>query len=247
MEVHHHPKTETKSFKEYILEGLMIFLAVTLGFFAESLREHLSDRSKEKEYMAGLVQDIRKDTAELSMIIKYDSIKNKGIDSLLSLSNNLKDSNSYKELFYYDIFYLNNMALFKGTDAVMQQLKSSGNLRLIQKLNIADSIESYDAAVKDTYGQGDIYKNLFNDIENMQFTLFYLTRLSDSTKMTKAAFLKMKDPMITKDRKLLETFINKAYGLKSVNQFYHSVLLKKQLTFATRMIALLKQEYNIKE
>lgn len=39
MEVHHHPHVEKKNFKEYFLEFLMIFLAVTLGFFAESLRE----------------------------------------------------------------------------------------------------------------------------------------------------------------------------------------------------------------
>jgi hypothetical protein len=52
MEVHHHPHVEKKKFKEYFLEFLMIFLAVTLGFFAENIREHLSDRSKEKEYMS---------------------------------------------------------------------------------------------------------------------------------------------------------------------------------------------------
>ena len=34
MEVHHHPDVEKKGLKEYILEGLMIFLAVTMGFFA---------------------------------------------------------------------------------------------------------------------------------------------------------------------------------------------------------------------
>ena len=39
MEVHHHPHVEKKSFKEYILEGLMIFIAVSMGFAAESLRE----------------------------------------------------------------------------------------------------------------------------------------------------------------------------------------------------------------
>ncbi len=33
MEVHHHPQVEKKNFKEYFLEFLMIFLAVTLGFF----------------------------------------------------------------------------------------------------------------------------------------------------------------------------------------------------------------------
>jgi hypothetical protein len=34
MEVHHHPNLhhEKKPWKEYILEGLMIFFAVTMGF-----------------------------------------------------------------------------------------------------------------------------------------------------------------------------------------------------------------------
>jgi hypothetical protein len=31
MEVHHHPHVGKKNFKEYLLEGLMIFLAVTLA------------------------------------------------------------------------------------------------------------------------------------------------------------------------------------------------------------------------
>jgi len=34
MEVPHHPHVEKKSFKEYFLEGLMIFFAVTIGFIA---------------------------------------------------------------------------------------------------------------------------------------------------------------------------------------------------------------------
>ncbi len=48
MEVHHHPKAEKKNFKEYFLEFLMIFLAVTMGFFAESLREHIVDGEREE-------------------------------------------------------------------------------------------------------------------------------------------------------------------------------------------------------
>jgi hypothetical protein len=41
MEVHHHPTVDKKNFKEYFLEFLMIFLAVTMGFFAENIREVL--------------------------------------------------------------------------------------------------------------------------------------------------------------------------------------------------------------
>ena len=38
MEVHHHPQPGKKSFKEYLLEGLMIFVAVTLGFISENYK-----------------------------------------------------------------------------------------------------------------------------------------------------------------------------------------------------------------
>ena len=53
MEVHHHPdiQHETKKWKEYFLEFLMIFLAVVLGFLSENIREHVTDRSKEKQYI----------------------------------------------------------------------------------------------------------------------------------------------------------------------------------------------------
>ena len=51
MEVHHHPKVEKKNFKEYLLEGLMIFIAVTLGFFAESIREHFTEVRVTNEYL----------------------------------------------------------------------------------------------------------------------------------------------------------------------------------------------------
>ena len=40
MEVHHHPDLhhKPKKWKEYFLEFLMIFLAVTMGFIAENIR-----------------------------------------------------------------------------------------------------------------------------------------------------------------------------------------------------------------
>src|ERR1700753_3798685 len=71
MEVHHHPQLEhkPKPWKEYLLEGLMIFLAVTMGFFADSLREHITNNEKEKQVIASLVSDLKKDTAKLNHII----------------------------------------------------------------------------------------------------------------------------------------------------------------------------------
>ena len=72
MEVHHHPHlphAEKRKFKEYFLEFLMIFLAVTLGFFAESLREHINDNEKREQYVQSLVEDLESDTARMGDII----------------------------------------------------------------------------------------------------------------------------------------------------------------------------------
>jgi hypothetical protein len=41
MEVHHHPHVEKKGFKEYFLEFIMTFLAVTMAFIGENMREQL--------------------------------------------------------------------------------------------------------------------------------------------------------------------------------------------------------------
>jgi hypothetical protein len=46
MEVHHpHLAHKEKPWKEYLLEGLMIFLAVSMGFIAENIREHISEQN----------------------------------------------------------------------------------------------------------------------------------------------------------------------------------------------------------
>lgn len=65
MEVHHHPQLEhkPKPWKEYFLEYIMLVLAVTTGFFAESLREHISMNEKEYRYVVNYIQDLSKDTA----------------------------------------------------------------------------------------------------------------------------------------------------------------------------------------
>src|SRR6202451_2524763 len=87
MEVHHHPNVEKKNFKEYFLEFLMIFLAVTMGFFAESIREHLADSSKEKQYIKSMIADLRNDTAMLKDVIDNNIKRVPGIDTLSSLLN----------------------------------------------------------------------------------------------------------------------------------------------------------------
>src|SRR5258706_2369474 len=69
MEVHHHPKVEKKNFKEYLFEGLMIFLAVTLGFFAETIRENISENSRAKELAKSLYEEAYSDSVQIQKVM----------------------------------------------------------------------------------------------------------------------------------------------------------------------------------
>src|SRR5438552_17576289 len=87
MEVHHHPKAEKKKFKEYFLEFLMIFLAVSMGFIAENIREHIVNNETEKRNMEIIVNNLKDDTARIKMTITINEAKIKMLDTLLSFQN----------------------------------------------------------------------------------------------------------------------------------------------------------------
>ena len=71
MEVHHHPNVEKKKFREYFLEFLMIFLAVTMGFFAENIREYFAEKKTVKEYLENFQDELKQNEASIHY---YDSI-----------------------------------------------------------------------------------------------------------------------------------------------------------------------------
>src|SRR5215467_13851727 len=83
MEVHHHPDLhhQPKPWKQYFLEFLMIFLAVTMGFFAENIREHIADSEKGEQYAQSLYDDLKVDTMVINrtykekqwIVAKFDS------------------------------------------------------------------------------------------------------------------------------------------------------------------------------
>ena len=66
MEVHQHTHTERKKFTHYLWEFLMLFLAVFCGFLAENIREHKVERDRAYEFAELLVDDLKKDTAQLT-------------------------------------------------------------------------------------------------------------------------------------------------------------------------------------
>jgi hypothetical protein len=87
MEVHHHPDLEHKHkpFKEYLLEGFMIFIAVMMGFIAENIRETIGNDEHVQQLTSQLVQDLKADTVQLNDIYEAEGQIVKYNDTLISL------------------------------------------------------------------------------------------------------------------------------------------------------------------
>lgn len=246
MELHHHP-AEKKKFKEYLLEGVMIFIAVTMGFFAESLREHIGDNHKEKEYIHSLMADLKQDTLAFNYTITQNNIKLHWLDSLLSLADkDLSNPHNSELLYRYANNGVSRYNAFGSNDATMAQLKSSGGLQYIRQGHVADSIAGYDQEVRSVYVSEQAYLKAVNDgMDAMSRTLVFST-LKNTTFYKNGKFTGKTLPLLNTDRKTVIQFFNRISLERGWTENYLRNL-REHSPAATKLMALLKKEYDLDE
>jgi len=243
MDVHHHPELphgKKKHFKEYFLEFLMIFLAVTMGFIAENLREHISDRSKETDYITGMIKNLEVDTASLKKIIINNRLQIGGIDTLRSISRNKLDEVKVQDSLYkYTITYLFSADEFKNDDITLSQLRNGGGYRLIRNESVLDSIEVYESNIQFINSQSTYF------LDHLGKTIDFSGSIFDLNSGGKFESAPSSTPMlITKDKEKIYNFYNDCFMLSTSLKGYNN-MLRNHLKYSTRLIAYLKKEYNI--
>ncbi len=147
MEVHHHTHTERNKFTHYLWEFLMLFLAVFCGFLAENLREKNAEKHRGLQFIRSLAEDIKTDIHNLDSVIKRRQYRAVTIDSLFELLNNPHPDQYGKQIYYY-ARWLTYYYPFVNDDRTIQQLKYSGNFRLIHDQEVSDEIMNYDQQVR---------------------------------------------------------------------------------------------------
>ena len=249
MEVHHHPDLHhnQKKWKEYLLEFLMIFLAVTLGFFAETIREKISDSHREKDYISGLISNIQSDTASLAGLIRRNDLELRGIDSLMNISkNNFINTAVQDSIYYYSLLYPISLHLFEFNDITLVQLRNAGGYSLIKTSQVADSIALYESKnneiklqekfVTDYYVQTwSAFKQVFDGTLSNKFFQSY----GSTGKIPADIYV-----LISKDEEKMHVLLNNYWTLTIVVNGYNN-LLKEHLEYLKRFMAFLKTTYDI--
>jgi hypothetical protein len=246
MEVHKHAHhvTHKKKWSEYLLEFSMLFLAVFLGFLAEYQLEHKIERERENVYIESMIEDLEADTTNLSETIKdYDKMGLK-IDTLLTMYNKLA-------IGYNDTLRRNFTAIlgypdFIYSDRTMMQLKSSGNMRLIQNNRSADAIMGYDSNVRDYEIDEGSMNEIHSRVRELWLELMDLESLEIDRKSKSIVEMENgnKNYLLVSDKAKLGQFNNMIRDYQKI-----SILVKNQeirlRSKATELIALLKNEYHI--
>ena len=144
MEVHHPHHHGPKKWKEHFLEFLMLFLAVTLGFFAENLRDQFIERERAHEYLSHLESDVDNNIAFIDSLVKRDRQMINKFDSAflyLSTAASLDIDSLYQNLPV-------NVYRFLSKNDTYEQMKSSGSLRYIKDQQLLEMILEYSNAAQ---------------------------------------------------------------------------------------------------
>jgi aryl carrier-like protein len=143
MEVHHHSH-HPKKWKEYITEFLMLFLAVSLGFFAENLRERQIEKHREISYLKNVHEDLQLDLKNIDNVMNQNTVRLQAMDTLFK---SISDNTITNEDVYY---YIRNLALratFESSHVGLDQIKSAGGLRMIKNPEIISGIQEYERSL----------------------------------------------------------------------------------------------------
>ncbi len=144
MEVHHHGHVhETKKWKEYIFQFLMLFLAVFCGFLAEYQLEHVIEKDREKQFIESLISDLKDDEKILAEMTASDQFGVASIDTLIDLLNNPALAKQHGDQLYFAARMGPRYIPFANNSRTFDQLKFSGGFRLIRNTKASNKIMAY--------------------------------------------------------------------------------------------------------
>jgi hypothetical protein len=254
MEVHHHPEVERKTFKDYLLEGFMIFIAVTMGFFAETIRENITEHERAKFYAETMLKDLEADTAQLNPYKAYFSYAACNVDTLMQLvaGNDPKNIPSGK-LYWYGLWG-GAHRYFIPNDATLQQMKSSGSLRYFEK-TVGHEVAKYDRFCRMIQTNEEMLKDIYSEVRKSRAQIFDYKYNEIANLITQTnrnhfsqekidSFINTNPPLLSYEKTLMNQYVEmvRSRFLHQNVQLADSLLIQ-----ASKLIEQLKKQYDLED
>jgi hypothetical protein len=181
MEIHH-IKTPRKNFLHYSFEFLMLFVAISLGFYVDNRREHYIEHKREKQYMKMLVEDLKTDIRSIDSNMLFRKKREEKLDRLISLLGQ-KDFQNKANIIYRLIDSTDGYETFNRDDRTIQQLKAAGGMRMIRNDSVSAAIVDYDNyIITEVDWNNRTEANRIDTYKQLRFQLFDVQALNNMIK-----------------------------------------------------------------
>ena len=248
MEVHPHTHTDPahggtsrKRFKHYLWEFLMLFLAITLGFLVENLREHNIENSRAKEFAGLLLHDLKNDTAYLRQSLAEQLVNLKQEDSLIEfLNSDLLMKNNYR--FVHHFIQVATLMYFTPAFPVnFEQMKNSGSLRYFKSSELVGELSGLNRLLDEI---SQIFKSR-NDFILQYLTPFALQNMNSLQYDIFTRKVLSENPVVNElNNKTVLPLINKVNFTKTWGVFIYEYL-RQAMEKTIASILFLKKEYHL--
>lgn len=251
MEIHAHSHAERKKWTHYLWEFLMLFLAVSLGFYAENLREGMIHKEQVKTNMLSLLSDLRSDLQLFDSVIDRTQYSVAMADSLIDLLHN--DLSNTTEIYFTARSVTSNVGYYYTNSKSFEQMKSSGLLRFVSPKDLLDSIGNYYASFVWLANQTDLVRMKLDAVHKGNNALFDSYVFQQMMKLN-FKYLTSKRLIINKPEghPVLLSTDKTSINSVSLNYHYYTTTVKfynntaiAQRQRAERLIQLIKKEYRL--
>lgn len=134
-----------------ISELLIVVCGVLIALWAEGWRQDLQDRSAEREYVERLRRDIELDTVTLSRLMEQTRERAAYATSVIRVFNT-REAFGPPEEFVRAVEYANWFSYPTYSRTTIEDLQSTGNLRLLRDTEAMETVSRYYALI-DFFGQ----------------------------------------------------------------------------------------------
>jgi hypothetical protein len=215
MEVHAHTHTPRKKWTHYLWEFLMLFLAVFCGFLAENIREHQIEHAREKQYIRSLIADLKENDQVISHELSFQKTRIVMMDSMISMLNNPNQVRGHEGLLYYFARISPRLRTLTVNNRTFEQLKNSGNFRLIRKIETSNRIMAYYETIplirqiEELYfGEFDHYKTIASGIFDPAVFISMETKNGEVARTDQNPPLQSYDPNLIKQLSIFAVYMN---------------------------------------
>ena len=243
---HHHSGHVKKKFQEYFSEFLMLFAAVTLGFFAENKREHFVEREREHQYMQSFYEDLKRDTAELNAVRRTYVRQAAFLDTSVNyIFEGKTDPESISKLYRLNLGTLGSrgVRLIERTTA---QLKNAGGLRLVENNKISDQIAVYWHWASYIQAYGESTEELKIRAREKSYLIFNNGYYQNQELGNDKEKVKLGAKLMTTDRNTLLEYANRLHHIKNALRNVSIVQIDKTKKVAEELMQELQKEYHVK-